>query len=149
MTKERPPLTVENALFKVLGAIGIERAAEITGRATDYLRSLSDPDTRYRLTVDDALLLDLEHMAQGHDGAPIYETYTLRLEQAHATRFTDNVELARRTAKAIRESAEAEEALVLASLPGATSADRAHARKEVEESIRAKSATLPLLEDPP
>ena len=47
----------------------------------------------------------------------------------------------------IREGSEATEAMVLASLPGATSADKRTALRELEEFIHAAKAALPLFTD--
>lgn len=146
MTKQRAPLTVENALFRVLGAIGVDRAAEITNREASYLRSLSDPDSRYRLTVDDAITLDLEHQAVTGEGTPIYETYGLLLGSAYAQRFADQAALARHAAAAIKECGEANAAIVTASLPGATARDRLNAIRETEEAIGHMTHALPLLQ---
>lgn len=148
MTKERAPLTVENALFRVLGAIGVEVAAEATGRSESYLRALSDPDKRECLSCEDALRLDLEHIARGHDGAPITETMALILDQRQAERFADQAELLRRTKIAISEGAEAQVALLSAAQPGASLADLAAARRETEQAIAAFTSTLPLVGDP-
>lgn len=145
MTKLRPPLTIENALFRVLGTIGLERAAEVTGRGADYLRSVSDPDNRYRLTIADALTLDLEHVATGGAGFPIYETYGLLLEAARAERFSDAAAIARRAIRVIKEGGEAHAALVAASQPGATDADRAAALRELEEAACELTAAMALL----
>ena len=68
MTKQREAVTVENTLYRVLGTLTIERAAEVTGRAESYLRALSDPDKRDRLTIEDAIKLDLEYRAGGREG---------------------------------------------------------------------------------
>lgn len=148
MTKSRAPLTVENAVFKVLGLIGAERAAEVTGRGSDYVRSLSDPDTRYRVTVEDAIKLDLAFIAAGGDGTPILSTYELLLE-AGVTAFGNSAELAARTLAAIKEGGEANHALVAATLPGADAVDRRNAKREVEEAIDAFKKTLAHLDDAP
>ncbi|WP_394652355.1 hypothetical protein [uncultured Sphingomonas sp.] len=149
MTKVRAAGTIEDALFRVLGHIGVDRAAEeVLGISGDYLRRLSDPDSRYRLTVEDAIKLDLAYLAAGGGAAPIYQTYTLLLDQANAERFSDREELVRRTATAMKEGGDADAALVLATLPGATPADRERARREVHEAIEAKAAVLACLDDP-
>lgn len=51
-------MTIENTLYRVLGEITIERAAEVTGRSLNYLRSLTDPNKRERLTIEDSRMLD-------------------------------------------------------------------------------------------
>ncbi|MGY2732364.1 hypothetical protein [Sphingomonas sp. UYP23] len=145
MTKERRPVTIENTLFKVLGKITIERAAELTDREPGYLRSLSDPNSRYRICVEDAVLLDVEYRAQGGLNFPLYETYGQLLEAANAERFSDAAALHLQAVEVIREGGQAHAALVTASLPGATEADKRAAAKELEEAADAISATLPML----
>lgn len=146
MTKLRSAFTVENALFRVLGAITIERAAEVTGRDTHYLRSMSDPDSRYRLSVDDAIKLDLEYRSTANcEGMPIYEAYGRLLELAAAERFSDAEKIRSAAADVIREGGEAHVALVCAAAPNATPEARRHAAREVEEAIGALNRTIPLL----
>ncbi|GAA3708353.1 hypothetical protein GCM10022268_17100 [Sphingomonas cynarae] len=148
MTKLRHPLTIENALYLVLGHITVERAAEVTGREASYLRSLSDPDSRYRLCIEDALKLDLAYAQAGGDGAPLYETYGLLLGAARADRFACEAEIARHTVDVIREGGEAHAALVALSIPGATEADRRNAAREVEQAAAALTRVVHLLEQP-
>lgn len=138
-------MTIENTLFKILGKITIEKAAAITGREAGYLRSLSDPDSRYRLSVDDAVVLDIEYRAQGGLTFPLYETYGQLLEQANAERFSDAAALHLQAVEVIREGGQAHAALVTASLPGATDADKRTAAKELEEAADTIAATLPML----
>lgn len=133
MTKVRPPLTVENALFAVLGKISAERAAEVTNRDLHYVLSLSNPDNRFRLTVDDAIALDLEHIAQGHEGAPIYELYGRRLDVAAAGRFADVSALAKLSLKLLKEGGEAQAALIASLFPGAGTIENRAALKELED----------------
>ena len=94
MTKLRDPVTIENTLLMLLGTISIERAAEVTGRATGYVRNLSNPDTRERLALEDAISLDLEWRAQGNEGYPLLETYDRILHSNAADRFADATALA-------------------------------------------------------
>ncbi|MBD8548030.1 hypothetical protein [Sphingomonas sp. CFBP 8760] len=148
MTKLRDPMTIENALDFVIGVLKIEHAAEVTGRERGYLRSLSDPDSRYRLTIEDALKLDLAYAAAGGDGAPLYETYGLLLGAARAKRFSCEAEIARHTVEVIREGGEAHAALVALSIPGATDADRRNALREIEQANAALTRVVHLLEQP-
>lgn len=145
MTKVRPPLTIENALFRVLGAIGVERAREVTDRSEDYLRALSDPDTRYRLTCDDAWKLDLEHHTVTGDGYPIFETLGLMLAAEGAERFASHVELARTAVHVIKEGGEAHAALVGISVPGADPVQLRDTLRELEESAHATTKAIGLV----
>jgi hypothetical protein len=49
----------------------------------------------------------------------------------------------------MKEGSEAQIALVIASQPGATPADRANAAREVQQALTAFSGALPLLVDAP
>lgn len=155
MTKVRPPLTIENALLKVLGLIGIEKAAEVTERSQDYLRSVSDHDSRYRLSVDDGIKLDLAYHAAGGDGYPIHEAYTLLLGVAVTVALADAASFHRQTLAVLKEGGEAHVALVAANAPNATRADTLIAIKECEEGLTALTRALSILsrraasEDPP
>ncbi|WP_439539497.1 hypothetical protein [Sphingomonas sp.] len=134
MTKARPPLSIENALFQVLGRIGIDEAARLTSRSTDYLRSLSDPENRYRLTCEDALTLDDAHQALTGE-RPIYETMGLMIEARNATRFADVAELRRRAVTVIMEAGQAHAALVAATCDGASDKELLAFIREGEESV--------------
>lgn len=134
MTKARPPLSIENALFKVLGQLGIDAAAELTGREPGYLRSLSDPDNRYRLTCEDALKLDDAHQALTGE-RPIYETMGLMIEARNATRFADVAELRRKAVSVVLEAGQAHAALVAATCDGAGEKDLLTFIREAEESV--------------
>jgi hypothetical protein len=151
MTKRRAPITIENALFRVLGELGLDRAAEVTGREAGYLRSLSDPDTRYALTVADAIRLDLAYRAEREAAAgpvyPIYEAYGLILEATAKDRFASAEALQRQAAAVVQEGGEAAAALIRASLPNATLEDRRAALRELEQSIAADTAAIRLLQE--
>lgn len=147
MTKTRAPLTFDNALSKIAGLIGWAEMAHVVGQAERTVRDWGDPDTGRNCPIKAALQLDVAFQAAGGEGAPMHEIYTLLLKDARTERFADQIELARRTITAIGETADAEKALVMATLPGATRADRATAAREVEEGIAALSATLPLLNE--
>ncbi len=144
MTKVRPPLSIENALYKVLGALGIEAACEATERKAAYLRNLSDPDKREQLTVADAIKLDLAHRQKGYGDAPIYETIGLIMKAADAELFSDSAAIGRVALDVIREGGQAHAALVQASFPGATPRDYDETLRELEESaaVIAKAITL-------
>lgn len=147
MTKRRPPLSVEQALGRIAGELprGIEQMAELTSRSPSLVRKWGDPERREKISIDDAITLDLAYQAAGGLGAPLHEAYTARLELAGATRFADRIALGRVLVDVIRESSEAEAALALAALPDATPATRLTTRREVEEAIAALSRVLPLL----
>ncbi len=142
MTKVRAPITVENALFRVLGEIGIEVAAQITNRGTDYLRALSDPDRRERLTIEDAIKLDLQYREGGGLGFPIYETYGRIVEAMASERFADAAAIGKVTVRHAKEAGEATAALVAAAQPGADRAVLEAALRELEQADDATAESI-------
>lgn len=142
MTKVRAPITVENALFRVLGEIGIEVAAQITNRGTDYLRALSDPDRRERLTIEDAIKLDLQYREGGGLGFPIYETYGRIVEAMASERFADAAAIGAVTVRHAKEAGEATAALVAAAQPGADRLVLEAALRELEQADDATADSI-------
>lgn len=148
MTKVRAPLSIDAALSRINDFLpgGWAEMGGITGRAARTVRNWSDPDTGEQCPIDCAIALDLAYVAAGGECAPLFEAYSLKLEMASMERFACNIALARHTADVIREGGEAHSALVRATLPGATRADREEARREVAEALDFLKRTLPLLE---
>lgn len=151
MTKARAPLSIDAALARIAGHLpgGYNDMATIAGRAVRTVRNWGDPDTAEQIPLDCAIALDVAYIAAGGDCAPLFETYSLKLELAHMQRFACNIELARHTAEVIREGGEAHSALVRATLPGATEGDRADALRECVEAFDILKRTLALLEADP
>jgi hypothetical protein len=147
MTKLREPVTVENTLNLLLGTITVERAVEVTGRAPGYIRALSNPTTRERLALEDAIKLDLEWRAQGNEGYPLFETFERILQNEAAERFADATAIGRLACLVAKESGEATAALVAASLPGADRGVWQKALRELEEADQANAPAMALLRE--
>ena len=149
MTKHRAPLSIEQALQRIAGQLpgGIEEMARLTDHAPGYIRALGDPDRREKICVEDGIVLDIAFQAAGGIGAPIWEAYSYRLEMAEMSAFADRMSLGLLTAEVIKEGGEAHEALVRASQPGATAADRRAAEKEVGEALERLKQSLTHLSD--
>lgn len=150
MTKLRAPLSIDGALARIAGQLpgAWDDIAAVAGRARSTVRNWGNPDTTDCIPLDCAIRLDIAYQQAGGEGAPLYETYSHQVEIACIARFASGIQLARRTMDAIREGGQANEALVAATLPGASDRDRAAARREVEEAIVALRAALPLLLPP-
>lgn len=148
MTKPRAPLTYDNALTRIAAQIGWAAMAEAVGQRERTVRDWGDPDLERGCPIEAAELLDLAFQTGGGEGAPMHETYSLRLEAAYAHRFATGIDLARTVCNMIREGAQAKEKMIIASLPGATDQDRRDALRELEEFIAAARAGIPLLADP-
>lgn len=150
MTKPRPPVSFTQAISRIGGHLGWERAAEavnsvrtrpLTARA---VQNWSDDRTGALPTVEDALQLDLAYLAAGGEEAPLLAVLALRLKLA--LEATPDTCIAAAASEAAKESGEAVSALVTASLPGATPADRALARREAEEAIESLTKGLRALD---
>lgn len=142
VTKQREAVTVENTLYRVLGTLTIERAAEVTGRAESYLRALSDPDKRDRLTIEDAIKLDLEYRAGGREGYPLLDTYARIVQAAADAKFAEEHATGRLTYDFVKEAGEASCALIAAQLPGATLTTLQTALHEVEQADNASATVI-------
>lgn len=147
MTKRRAPLSADAALARIAGLLPGSWAemALIASRKERTVRNWGDPDTAESIPLDCAIALDIAFQAAGGEGAPLFETYALQLELACMDRFADRFTLGRHAALVIRETAEANAAIVLAAQPGATNADRRRAAREVEEALGVLKHALPLL----
>lgn len=142
MTKQREAVTIENTLYRVLGTLTIERASEVTGRSESYLRSLSDPDKRERLTIEDAIALDLEYRAGSREGYPLLDTYARIVEAAADAKFAEEHATGRLTLDFVKETGEASCALIAAQLPGATLQTLQLALHEVEQADNASATVI-------
>lgn len=143
MTKERAPCSIENALYRVLGALGIERAAEVTERTEGYLRALSDPERREQLTVRDLELLDLAHDGAHGTGFPLFEALGRRLGTARGERFSDAAAIGRHAVDVARENGEACAALLAAALAaGSDPKALERALRETEDVHRVATEAL-------
>ena len=142
MTKLRPALSFELALAKIAGLIGWDKASDIVGQRERTVRNWSDPDTQAGVRLDAALKLDIAYRAAGGEGAPMFQCYALRLEADCAEAMACKDALAASAGEAAREAGEATAALIAASRPGATEADRQIAIRETEEAIGAFTASL-------
>lgn len=144
MTKLRPPLSIEAALSDVIDAIGMDAAIAATGRTKHYLRGLSDPDKRERLTCADAIALDAaHHTALGT--RPIHDMMGLKLDARAADAESCVDRLFASTIEAMKESSEADVALFEATRPGASRATRQTAMRELVQSLNARRRQIPIL----
>lgn len=147
MTKARAPLSLDAALARIAGQLpeGWDDMARIANRQTRTVRNWGDPDTPEQVPVDCAIALDLAYIAAGGSGAPIFETYALKLELAEADKFGDRHQLLRTAQDVARETGEANAAIIGAAHPAATEADRQRALREAVEARDALNQAIPLL----
>ncbi|MEH3098849.1 hypothetical protein [Sphingomonas adhaesiva] len=135
MTKERAPLTYEDAQARVAGRLGVKRAAEIAGVALRTWHDWGDPDSFRTVTLAAAEKLDLAYVEAGGESMPFLDTLNLRLKTARENRFGDQLALAETVAVFAKEAGEFTAAAVRASMPDAGPADAAALRREGNEAI--------------
>jgi hypothetical protein len=145
MTKDRAPLTFENALTQIAGHIGWPRVSEIVGHAERTCRNWSDPDTTARITLNAALQLDEEFHNAGGEGTPFLLCYATKLEAAKIASCPELAALIASAARAAKESGEAIAAALGAATPKAAIADLIMAEREHEQAIAAMTTTLAAL----
>jgi len=145
MTKLRPPLSFEAAIAKIAGVIGWDDVARHARRSERTVRAWSEIEIAAAVTMEAALALDAAYTAAGGDGAPLLACYALRLRADSVALAACTEELARKTVTVIKEGGEAHAALVAATRPGASTAERAIAEKEVVEAMDALTNTLAIL----
>lgn len=134
MTLLRETLTVEEALDRVLAALTMKTATEVTGRKEHYLRALSHPRKRAKLTVIDLMKLDTAHL-QIDGTTPIFETVGTILKAAQAEMFADEAHLSELSMTMLRENSDAEIAVIEATRPNADRATWDNAEKQLAEAI--------------
>lgn len=147
MTKHRPPLSLSEALGRIAGLVegGYVEMAAIVGRARSTVYAWGDPDTDDDIPMGCARKLDLAYQMAGGVGAPILETYAAQLELEAGSQFAEQIALGRHLQDVLRETSEAELALLRASQPGAGEAERLEAAREVKDAVAVLGRSLPLL----
>ena len=123
--------------------------ALLVDRAESTVRRWGDHDQPEQIPLPAAIALDIAHLKAGGEGRPLFETYALQLEVAREHAFASEIEVARRACTLIREGAQAQEAMVLASLPNASPATRATAVRELEDVVQVVTGAIALLAAPP
>jgi hypothetical protein len=139
MTKLRAPLSIDAALARIAGHLpgGWDDMAKAAGRQAHTIRAWGDPEKPDAIPLPCAIALDVAFRSAGGHGAPLFDAYEALLDQALSDQFADQHELAHVTANAIKEVGQAESALIIAALPGATDEQIAAAEREAEEGLAA------------
>lgn len=150
MTKLRPPLTIDAALTRAADILpgGFPALAELTGRSASLVRAWGDPDRREEIPLSVAMLIDQAVRAATGE-TPFTSWMQGRLNLAGVAAPFDAADLVARIAEVVRETGQANAALVEATRPGASPADLATAQRETEEAIAVLLRTLPLIRAQP
>ncbi|MGT2515614.1 hypothetical protein ACVOMT_16520 [Sphingomonas panni] len=143
MTTPCLPHTIEAALRIVLAALGPKQAAALIDRDVHYVRSLSNPTSRYRLTVADQMQLDLAYNAR-FGGFPIHDMVTAILSARRAAKPVA-LDLTAPTASVALETGQAVAAMIVAANAGSTLQQRRVAAQEWEEAQVALARCGPVL----
>lgn len=152
MTQERPPLTFEDGLARIVGKLpgGHAQLAAIAGRATSTCYDWVNPSlAETSAPIHCAVKLDIAYLEAGGREPPLLAAYQYQLKIAFDQRFADQLELARRSVDVVREGGEGHAAIVAATLPDAGPEARRHARQQLREARAAIDEVLPLLDDRP
>ena len=143
MTKEREPGSMEDALLRVLGKLGMECACAATGRHDHYLRAVSDPDKpTQHLTVPDMLALDKAYIAAGGPGAPLWETAGRMLKARLGAEFSDAAAIGRVGQELAKEGGEAIAAMFGMAQPDADLKALKEGLRDLEELADRTSASI-------
>jgi hypothetical protein len=147
VTKQRTPLSVEQALQRIAGQLpgGVDQMAAVSHRQPGTVRAWMDPDRPEQIALECAIELDLAYQAEGGSGAPLFEAYAAKLDLAEAGRFAERHRLLDYAHGVVKEGGEAHAALIAFARPGATEHDRRHALKEASEAYEKLRDILPLL----
>ncbi len=147
MTKERAPLSLDSALARIAGQLPGSWAemAVIAGRSESTVRRWGDEAQPEQLTMPAAIAFDIAYERAGGVGRPIFETYALQLDLSREDAFSGEIALAHQLGTVMRESGEAHQAMLLATLPSATAADRRNAIRELKEAMQEKATAITML----
>ena len=145
MTLMRAPGSIEQALDRIAGVIGWAAMGEIVGRAEATVRNWANPTTDESVQLPQAVKLDLAWQRAGQVGAPLLHAYMALADQPREAEFGCQLELTRGTAVFARENGEAEEALLLATLPGAGPAEFVAAERHVRDVTAHATGILGML----
>jgi len=120
--------------------------AKAVDRAERTVRKWGDPDADEKINAEAMVILDTLFEQSGGQGFPLYEAYGQLLNVAVAECFVSQFDLLRSAADLVKETGEAEAAVMRVVLPGSSEADRKEAVRELLEAIETANRVLPQLE---
>jgi hypothetical protein len=146
MTKVRAPASIGTALSAISVQLGgYDATASVVDRNRATVYRWGDPDGSESIPLDSAIKLDIAYRLAGGEGAPILAAYKAQLAIAEADALADRDCLAMLAMRAVKEAAEATQAHIACTQPGATDLDWQTAIRETEESIVAHQNALVVL----
>ncbi len=145
MTLAKPPGSIEQALDRISGVIAWPEMAAIVGRAESTVRNWANPTTEESVPLTLAVQLDLAWQRAGQLGAPLLNAHMALADRARVNDLGCQLELTRGVALLARENGQAEEAALLATLPGADDTAFALAEREVNDAVAQATGLLGML----
>ncbi len=133
MTKLRPPISIDTALARIAGQVdgGWDAMAVHVGYQARTVRAWGDVDRAEQISLPTAIALDILFQSHGGVGAPLFEAHGDMVRIAAGDAFGDKQELRRETIDFMRETNEANLALLEAAEPDAGDAEQVIATKQV------------------
>lgn len=134
MTKRRAPLSIDAALARIAGQEGVGGWAGMAN-AVSYnertVRAWGDPDRDEQPPLPAMITLGILYRRNGGVGDPLLQAHADMIGAADADAFSDKHELRRESLGFLRETSEANLALLEAAEPDSGDAEAARATKEV------------------
>lgn len=148
VTKERAPISLDAALARIAGQLPGSWAdmARRTGYAERTVRAWGDEDRDEQINLPAAIALDIAYQAAGGAGWPCYEAYGYMIGAAQRDRFVNAFDILQLASIVVRETGQAEAALIDAALPDATPGHRREAQRELIDAMEAMKRALLTLE---
>ncbi|MEO7467379.1 MAG: hypothetical protein ABIV36_10220 [Sphingobium limneticum] len=133
MTKVRPPISIDTALARIAGQVdgGWEAMALHVGYQPRTVRAWGDKERDEQISLPTAIKLDVLFQQHGGTGAPLYEAHGDMVRIAAGEAFGDKHELRRDALDFMRETNEANLALLEAAEPDAGDAEQVIATKQM------------------
>lgn len=133
MTKLRAPISIDTALARIAGQVdgGWDAMADHVDYQVRTVRAWGDIDRAEQISLPAAIALDILFQRHGGVGAPLFEAHGDMVRIAAGEVFGDKQELRRDTIDFMRETNEANLALLEAAEPDAGDAEQVIATKQV------------------
>lgn len=133
MTKRRPPISIDTALARIAGQVdgGWDAMALHTGYHVRTVRAWGDPDRDEVPPLPACVTLGILYRQCGGIGDPLLQAHADMVGVAEAEAFGCKQELRRESLHFLRETNEANLALLEAAEPDAGDAEQAVATKQV------------------
>lgn len=133
MTKLRAPISIDTALARIAGQVagGWDAMAGHVDYQVRTVRAWGDTDRNEQIPLPAAIALDILFQKHGGVGAPLLEAHGDMVRIAVSEAFGDRHELRRDTIDFIRETNEANLALLEAAEPDAGDAEQVIATKQL------------------